>query len=256
MTSQAQTSCPDSIPFDIEQIDLSSLVGHEIPLFTEQFRGRSLRTKVVMVSGGVVSVDRSGGSGMIDCLINNQRTVVQFDYKGQRISVDAKLKRTSGGKCSLVLGENMVPLSRRRFKRFDIVRQVRCAIMQTSIFSAMNLSKLRWIETESINFSSGGVLICLPKQLTRENYLLMNIVAEDFDFPALLVSQVRYAYPVDRFHYRIGNEFIINDSKEQHFSLSAIKSLPPVIFEYSAGQRSDLDKQLIAQMEQTRVQEQ
>lgn len=249
MTPPTENDCAEVAPFDSEQIDLSSLVGREVILYTEQFRGRSLKTKVVMVSGDVLSVDRSGGSGMIDCLINNQRAVVQFDYKGQRISVDARLKRTSGGKCSLALGAKMTPLSRRRFKRFDINRQVRCAVMHTSNFTAMDISRLRWIETESINFSSGGVLICLPKQLTRENYLLMNIVAEDFDFPALLVGQVRYSYPVDRFHYRIGNEFIIDEVKDQHFSLTAIKSLPAVIFQYTADQRSDLNKKLITQMQ-------
>lgn len=232
----------------MDQVDLSSLVGHEITLFSEQFRGKPLTTKVVLVANGVLSVDRSGSGGMVDSLIGNQKAVVQFVYKGQRISVDATLKRTSGGKCSLILGEKLLPLSRRKFKRFDLNRPVRCAVMSPVDFDSSRLPKLRWLETDSINFSSGGVLICLPKNVTSQSYLLLNIELGEVEFPNLVIGQVRYSYPIDSFRFNVGIEFIVSDVKERHFAPSAIKKLPEAVFQYDAHRRRELNRELSVKM--------
>ena len=77
MTSDADTPVGEIVDIETNQIDLSSLVGREITIFTDQFQGKPLRTKVIMVTGGVLSVDRGGGSGMIDCLISNQKAIVK-----------------------------------------------------------------------------------------------------------------------------------------------------------------------------------
>jgi hypothetical protein len=250
-TAAEQKNC-----IGMDQVDLSTLVGHEITLFSEQFRGKPLTTRVVLVANGVISVDRSGSGGMVDSLISNQKAVVQFVYKGQRISVDATLKRTSGGKCSLTLGEKMTPLSRRQFKRFDLSRSVRCALMSPTDFDARRLAKLRWLETDSINISSGGVLICLPKNVTNQSYLLLSIDLNDFDFPNLVIGQVRYSYPIDSFRFNIGIEFIVSDVKERHFAPSAIKRLPESVFEYDATRRRELNKELSVKMQKNILKEQ
>ncbi len=256
MVINSEKTGGDKASISIDEVDLSSLVGREIVLFSEQFQGRPLNTKVIMVNNGVLSVDRSGGGGMIDTLINNQKTVVQFTLKGQRISVDATLKRTGGGKCCLELGEKLVPLSRRKFKRYDWARPVRCAVLPPANIDTQRLSKLRWIETDSINFSSGGVLVCLPKHLTSKSYLLLNIAVNEFEFPQLVIGQVRYSYPIDSFRFKIGIEFIVNDVKEKHFAPATIKKLPQAVFEYSASRRSELNRELAVHMQTNTKQEQ
>ena len=240
----------------MDQVDLSSLVGHEITLFSEQFRGKPLVTRVVLVANGVLSVDRSGAGGMVDSLIGNQKAVVQFVYKGQRISVDAMLKRTAGGKCSLILGEKLVPLSRRQFRRFDLNRPVKCAVMSAVDRDISRLSKLRWLETDSINFSSGGVLICLPKNVTSQSYVLLNIDLNDIEFPNLVIGQVRYSYPIDSFRFNVGIEFIVSDLKDRHFAPSAIKRLPEAVFEYDSNRRRELNKELTVKMSKNTEKEQ
>ena len=244
-----ENTIPQDMAIGVNDVDLSTLVGHEVTLFTDQYQGKPLSTKVVMVNGGVISLDRSGCNGMIDTLVTNQQVVVQFVHKGQRISVDATLKRTSGGKCSLVLGEKLTPLSRRRFKRFDINRPVKCAVLPSSDFNARRLSKLRWIETSSINISSGGLLMSLPKQVANDSYLLLNIEIGDLDFPALIIGQVRYSYPIDSFRFNIGIEFVVSDLKEKHFSPSTIQKMPPVVFAYTASRRKELNRELAVQMQ-------
>lgn len=234
----------------LDDVDLSSLVGHEVTLYTDQYRGKALNTKVILVNNSVICVDRSGSNGMIDSLINNQKTVIQFSYKGQRISVNATLKRTANGKCSLVLGKQLTPLSRRRFKRYDLTRPVKCAVLPSRDFNVDHLSRLRWMETDSVNFSSGGVLLSLAKNLTSESYLLLNIDVHEFDFPALIVGQVRYSYPIDKFRFFVGIEFIVGDIKEKHFAPSTIKRMPPVVFEYTASRRKELNRELAVRMHQ------
>ncbi|MEW6412647.1 MAG: hypothetical protein AB1483_09270 [Candidatus Zixiibacteriota bacterium] len=240
----------ESTSIDINDVDLSSLVGHEVVLYTEQYEGKALAAKVILVSNGAITVDRSGANGMIDSLINNQKTIVQFVYRGQRISVDARLKRTGGGKCTLHLGEKLVPLSRRRYTRYDMNRAVKCAVLPSRDFDPQRIGKLRWIETDSINFSSGGIQLCLPKQLNETTYLLLSIDLRDVGFPALIIGQVRYAHAIDRFRYRVGIEFIVSEAKERHFDMAAIKKFPPVVFEYSDARRKELNKELAVRLQQ------
>ena len=241
--------------FALGDVDLSVLVGHEVTLFTDQYQGKPLCTKVVMANNGVIALDRSGSNGLIDSLITNQQVVVQFVLKGQRISVDAQLKRTSGGKCTLALGEKLTPLSRRRFRRFDIERPVKCAVLPSKDFNAQRLSKLRWIETASINISSGGLLMSLPKQVADDSYLLLNVEIDDIDFPALIIGQVRYSYPIDSFRFNIGIEFVISDLKEKHFAPTTIQKMPPVVFGYTASRRKELNRELAVQMQKISKQE-
>ncbi len=251
MSEQDYTIPTEHTSIDISDVDLSSLVGHEVVLFTEQYEGKSLSTKVILVSNGSITVDRSGANGMIDSLINNQKAIVQFVYRGQRISVDARLKRTSGGKCTLVLGEKLVPLSRRRYTRYQLSRPVKCAVLPSRDFDPQRISKLRWIETDSVDFSSGGVQLCLPKQLNHTSYLLLSIDLRDIGFPALILGQVRYSHAIDRFRYRVGVEFIVSEVKDKHFGVSAIKKFPPVVFEYSDSRRKELNRELAVRQQKS-----
>lgn len=234
---------------DCLQVELSSLVGRDIILFSEQFQGKPLTSKVILANERTVSIDRSGGAGLIDNLIDNQKVVVQFDQKGQRVSVNGRLKRSRGGRCSVILEKEAVPLSRRRFFRCEIPRLVKYAVIPVVTFNPQKVSRLRWIETDSRNFSSGGILISRPSHLGNDSYLLLNIEAKDFGFPALIIGQVRYCYPVDNSNFHVGIEYIINEQKERHFPLSTIKQLPPAVFEYTAARRSKVDKKLVIKMQ-------
>ncbi|MFQ5454383.1 MAG: hypothetical protein ACE5D6_09390 [Candidatus Zixiibacteriota bacterium] len=53
---------------DSFQMDLSLLVGREVIIFSEQFQGKPLKTKVILVNDKIMSLDRSGSNGLIDDL--------------------------------------------------------------------------------------------------------------------------------------------------------------------------------------------
>ena len=227
---------------DISKMDLSTLVGREVLLLTDQLDGKPLKSRVVLVNDRILSLDRSGSDGLIDKLDNDQKLIIQFEYKGQRISVNAIFNRSEGKRCNITIGKEVVPLSRRRFVRIKNEKTVKCAVVPIKSFDPAKLTKLRWVETHSVNFSSGGILLSLPTNLTRETYLLLNIDGGEYTLPTLIIGQVRYCYPVDSYNYFVGVEFIVDELKEKHFNRATIKKMPAPVFEYNSRKRSELEK--------------
>ena len=226
----------------------STLVGREILIFSEQFPGRPLTSRVVHASGTMVSVDRQASLGQVDSLVNNQRVVIQFEYKGQRVTVDALLKRTSGGRCSLWLGDGVVPLVRRQYKRAAMVRLVRLAVLPINTFRADRLSSLRWIESDTLNISGGGVLVDWTSRLEKETCVLMNIELSDYDLPALLCGKVRHCYQGENSHFMIGIEFVVKEEAHKLFSKSIIGRLPQAALRYTTAARAEMSARLKAWM--------
>ncbi|MFQ5454384.1 MAG: hypothetical protein ACE5D6_09395 [Candidatus Zixiibacteriota bacterium] len=137
-----------------------------------------------------------------------------------------------------------MPLTRRKFYRFNSSHQVKYAVLPLQSIVEQKISDLRWIETKSGNFSSGGIYILLNSYMSHDTYLLMNIETRGFEFPRLVIGQVRYCYPIDNCNYNIGIEFIVKEHKDKYFPQTITKHLPPAAFEYTATQRITLDKKL------------
>ena len=235
--------------FDSLSANLSSLVGHNIDIISEQFHGKPLSCRVVLVNENVLSIDRSSDAGQLNNLINNQDIIVQFNFNNQRISVNATFYRTMRNRCNIKLGNKCVPLLRRKYLRYKKQYQIKCASMSTLSINPSRISRLRWLETETVNISSGGVLLRLPANLNKESYMLINLQAQEFGFPNLLIGQVRHSTPTEKFNYNIGVEFIIAEKKEKHFPLLTIKRLPSNAFVYTAVKRAEVEKKLLARMQ-------
>ena len=60
--------------------DLSSLVGHNIDIVSEQFQGQPLTCRVVLVNDKMLTIDKSSGHEQLKKLINNQDIIIQFEY--------------------------------------------------------------------------------------------------------------------------------------------------------------------------------
>ena len=224
--------------------ELSTLVGRDILILSDQFENYPLYCKVVLVHENILSIDRGGADGKINELDNDQDIIVQFDYKGQRLSIRAKLYRTMGGRCNIEISDMIVPLNRRMFKRYKQPFQVRCAILPQMHIDAAKISQLRWLQTESENISGGGLLLRLPSQLNNKTYLLLNIDVDGLDFPNLVIGHVRYIESKENFQYHVGVQFIINEQKEKHFPVLTLKKIPPRAFEYTGKKRNKFDKLL------------
>lgn len=243
---RTQEGCVDSSRFDF-----SLLVGHELTLFSEQFPGKPLKSKVILANDREITIDRSGGSGLVDNLVSNQKVTIRVPYKGQQVAVPATLKRSAGGTCKMILGDRVVPLLRRRFTRVVMSRLVKLAMVPVATFNPEKLARLRWLETVTINISPGGTLIDFSCCLESPTYLFMNIDLNEFSFPALVLGQVRYSLPVETGHFHVGVEFVVKETRHAHFPLATLKHLPRVVFEYSEAQRSELNNKLTARMQNT-----
>ena len=243
------TAVQSSEKIAAEQLDLSTVVGHDVTIYSRQFPGKPLQSKVILVTKNMLSLDRSGSGGQIDSLVNNQRITLQLDYKNQPISISAVLKRTSGGRCSIVLDEHVTLLARRRFARISLDRPAKFAVIPSSAVNAGKVQGLRWLNSVTSDLSGGGVLIQLTSSLEHLSYILLNIDMEDLPLPSLIVGQVRYTFTTENGRIATGVEFIVREDLDKHASASPVTKLPPVLFEYTAGLREKIDGQIKAWMQ-------
>ncbi len=246
-------SAPDSEreyqEFDTSSLEISLIVGRSVVLLSDQMPGKPLQAKVIQAGRMSLSIDRGGQEGLIDSLVSDQDVTVRFNYKGQLVSVPAVFKKSATGKGSLVLGVRATALTRRRFARLNLVQPVKLAMLPSPPPQQHKIARLRWLETDTINCSSGGMLIDLSSFLEELCYLIMNIQLGRSLMPPLLLGQVRHCQESGIGHFHIGVEFIIDDVKTRHFPLSTLKNLPPVVFEYTAVRRDELNRQLSAQVQ-------
>ncbi|HWR83620.1 MAG TPA: PilZ domain-containing protein [Candidatus Deferrimicrobium sp.] len=233
---------------DTSKFDFSLLVGRELTLFSGQYPGRPLKSKVVVARGGEIAIDRGGGAGLIDNLVNNQPVTVRVEYKGQQVTMPATLKRTGNSGCRLILGEKVMPLSRRRFPRALMCRPVKLAVMPVATFQRSKLAHLRWMQTVTVDVSAGGTLIDFSSALEYPTYLFLHLDLEEILLPALVLGQVRHSLPMDAGHFRVGVEFIVREARDKHFSIVTLKQLPAQVFEFDELKRQTFNKTVMAWM--------
>lgn len=132
----------------------------------------------------------------------------------------------------------------RRYVRLPVSYPVQCAVMPDMNVNPTRFNRLRWLETESYNFSSGGIMVSVPEEVKAGSYLLLNVEADQYNFPKLVVGQVRYCHQADKFNYMVGLKFIVREKKENHFPQLTIQRLPKGCFELTDYKRDMLNDKL------------
>lgn len=249
MTREANGDEPADV-LEIERFDFSTLVGHKITLFAEQFPGKPLISRVTVATGKSITIDRTDSTGLISNLVNNQRIILQIQYKGEPVSVAATLRRTEGGGCRIYLGDTVMPLLRRRFYRVPIACPFRLAALPVARFSATSLARLRWLETETVNLSSGGALITFSSLLEPPTYLFANIAQPELGFPSLLLGQVRHSEAVETGRWHIGVQFITREARREHLPFQAVRQMPGPVFAFDRPMQQQIERKLIAWMQE------
>jgi hypothetical protein len=230
--------------FEAEKLDLSQLVGHEISLFPEQRPGQSIRSKVLSATAQQILIEGGARFDALANLANRQSTVVTFRYRGEQLSIRAQFQRTAGGRCYLTLGDKVTPLSQRRFFRARLNRTARLAAYPIRGFQPKHLDRLRWIETDTIDISSGGVLVSMSSLLDTEVYLLLNIDLREANFPPLVLGQVKHCYQTDDMQFRVGVEFIVSELARKLITPARQLDMPPALFAYGSLDREHLNRRL------------
>lgn len=225
-------------------IDLSLLMGNDILLFSRQFPGKTLKSRIILISDQTFSIDRSGSEGLIDNLVSNQKVTIQFEYRNQTISVNALLKRTMGGRCTIVLEDRIVPLANRRFHRVNMSRSTKLAVIPSVSLNQTKMPNLRWIETTTVDVSAGGTKVTLTTPLESEVSVLLSLDMLEFPMPPLILGEVRHCIQSDIGRYRTGVEFVVKERRDDRRSSSVVKRLPPVVFSFTEKLRSTLDATL------------
>lgn len=225
---------------DSRDINRSELVGKEIKILSEQYPGRTLDTKVVGIQGDNLVIDRSGSSGLVNELINNQDIEVQISYKGESIVFNSRISIPRKGMLQIPITGCIFPETSRRFKRLEIVKYVKLTYFNDTSISSVRLNRLRWIETKTINISGGGVLVEVPADLTRDFYMILHLGLEGLDIPKLLVGRVRHSRLGTNNRYNVGVEFMISEDYLRKLPKSLIRNLPVALFGFNDKARGDL----------------
>ena len=236
----------ESIHIDAGQLNLSGLVGREISVYSNQFPGRKLKTKVLAYAGDEIQITAGGSEGELNSLVGSQAVTVRFGYKGEEVSVKAHVKRSQGGRCFLRLDRKVFPLSRRRFHRVRYEGNVSLAAYPAASFKAVDIKKLRWVQTRTINFSSGGAMMPLGSYLQPDVLLLMHIDLPDPLLPEFVLARVRHCFQTELNKYVIGVEFIVRETWERRPDKKKLSGLPGSVFRYTAVDRARLNQKVIA----------
>jgi len=234
----------EPVDVHLDELDFSSLVGNEIVIFSEQLGGQPLKSRVVLVNGRILSVDRTGNAGRIDSLVVNQTVTLRFYYKGEPVAIKGTLKRSPGGNCNIILDERAKPPALRRFSRFVLTVPVKMARLTVGTFDITKIAKLRWLETKTSNLSAGGVLLELSGFMESESYMMLNMSVDDIKFPTLILGQVRYCLKLSKTSYRAGIEFVTKEMSRNRFEPSLLKRLPNVVLDYDEQTRKEVGNSL------------
>lgn len=226
------------------RLDVAGLVGHQIGLFSDQYPGRELPVRVLSVQGNMMLIDGSATRNALDNLVSNSSVTIRFTYRDQVISVKAAFRRSSGGRVVLYLDEAVTPLMQRKFVRVAMVATVNLAPLPKVSYGNRQLAQLRWLQTQSINFSAGGMLLSIPSYLEKSVLVLCNFTLEQLDFPALVVAQVRHCRQADPGHFHTGIEFQTGDHLRDLLSGDRLRELPRAAFEFSTEMRTELNIKL------------
>jgi len=232
------------------QLDLSRLVGRTIHVYSNQVPGKAMATKVLSYTARELLVSSAGGDGMIENLVSKQKVILQFPYKGQTISVRASLKRSQGGRCYFVMGDEVVPLSQRRFHRIRRICAVNLAPVPAASFGTFDVSRLRWMRTDTVNFSSGGVMLNMSSFIPEGTYMLLHVELPDTDLlPDLVLAQVRHCFQAELALYKVGVEFLVREACEKQLPAGKRRLLPSTALSYSAQAREQLNNDVRAWMQ-------
>jgi hypothetical protein len=221
------------------EIDYSKLVGREIRIRSEQFPCRVLSARVVAVSDNNLVLDRSGSSGMIDQLIANQTIEISFDYKGEPVAFNSKIYIPRVGRLQVPIALDVAPQIKRQFVRLPVSGKVRMTFCDENNIGSARLSKLKWLETETMNIGGGGMLIGAPLFAAKDDYMIFHLEIENAAIPQLMVGRIRHKGRGENNLTRIGVEFIIREHCGEKLPNALLKSLPLKLFDFDERMRAN-----------------
>ena len=226
---------------NVNKVDVADFVGRELKLRTEQFPGKLLDSKVVGVSGQSLLIDRSGGAGLVNELINNQKVVVYIEYKDEPVKLESRIIIPHRGRMQIPIDDNLVPEINREFRRVPLQIDTRLACFTSNYMSSTRLNKLKWISTTTNNISGGGILVQVPSELSEDFYMVINIEMDGIDLPRLILGRVRHCtHSSENNKFMAGVQFITRENYGKLVPRELIRNLPGALFDLKNDDRHKL----------------
>ncbi|MCX6827516.1 MAG: hypothetical protein NTV06_09695 [candidate division Zixibacteria bacterium] len=129
---------------------------------------------------------------------------------------------------------------RRQFVRFGLSKNVRLTFFDDVNIGFIRLSKLKWLETNTIDIGGGGMLVKVPVFVSEDDYVVLNLGIEGFSMPKLLVGRIRHKQRDEENRTNIGIEFIVREGNSLLLPKSLVQNLPPQLFDFDEHKRKEL----------------
>jgi c-di-GMP-binding flagellar brake protein YcgR len=118
-------------------------------------------------------------------------------------------------------------LQRRRFVRLDICLMLKYKILSRPIHRPIVLTTHDLVESHSINFSAGGLLITVEKPIRVDDALVLLInVGKYRHLPRWMIAACRHTRTLEGGRTTAGVEFILEEDIPRYFKDSEMKYLP------------------------------
>ena len=232
-------------PFDLGLIDLNALLGHKVRVSLSGDDSRSQLFKVIRISANKITLDSRILDEEFSAFNSENQVKVLFSYKNQKFTAEATCTFIHG-KRMLILKNRITTLNRRRFSRFNIEAGVEFAILPKRNFSSEEITNFKWFKSQTIDISSGGMMLSIRNFLNSNSYLILNSNLKEYLIPETVVAQIKYNFRNINSKNSIGMEFILNEDKEKHFPDTSFSAMPRELFKYDKLTRDLINAKLIA----------
>lgn len=179
-------------------------------------------------------------------LRTSTRVLVNFVLNGILYESGAEYDADNNSARVLTIDEDIDEANRRLADRLPLKIETTYTAISDLSMSSGQFSHLRWKRCQTVDFSSGGILLSTSLQPDVGSYFLLNLEIEMFSGPLFVFGQVRWSAKsgYGKSGCSCGIMFIPADDLHAHFSQQSMANLPPMMLAFTAKRQQKLDQYL------------
>ncbi|MFH1701039.1 MAG: PilZ domain-containing protein [Candidatus Zixiibacteriota bacterium] len=177
----------------------------------------------------------------------SSRVSITFVLDGVLYESDAFYNADNKSARLLIIDNDIAETNRRLSQRLPINIDTVYAPISDLSMSTGQFSHLKWKRCQTLDFSSGGMLISTSLQPDVGSYFLLNLEIGIFAGPLFAFGQVRWSAKsgYGKKGGDCGIMFITADNLHNHFSQQAMAQLPPIMLAFTNRKQGELKQYLM-----------
>ncbi|MEE9442122.1 MAG: PilZ domain-containing protein [candidate division Zixibacteria bacterium] len=179
-------------------------------------------------------------------LRTSARVLVNFVLNGVLYESGADYIADNNAARILIIDSDIIKANRRLTQRLPLIIETVYTPISDLSMSSGQFSHLRWKKCQTVDFSSGGILLSTSLQADVGSYFLLNLEIDMLAGPLFVFGQVRWSAKLGygKSGCSCGIMFITADNLHNHFSRQARTALPPIMLAFTNQKQQELGKYL------------